>query len=217
MARDVSRHSDSVASSTGSKHGTVSPDSTLSTDFNPERDEALVSTIQLDTQSSQKLPHIRDTAKKCGRWAPRPQTTYVVDTSAIGRAFPDFSGGVSSDDNISVEIGRGNWSRPRTTTIYEDTEEPLHSPRHPVFHEEETENISLPKATSPYISNASRAANGQRRPLQARVADESEITMDATRSSIRSNRSNRPTQSTLASGKLSPLPISGAVLNMKHG
>jgi hypothetical protein len=77
------------------------------TDFNPEKDEAIMSTRQLDDNYSQKLPELRTTAKKYGRWAPRrEQTDIVINTSAIGRAFPGFSDGDSSDDTKSLEVPR---------------------------------------------------------------------------------------------------------------
>ena len=116
MNRDFNRTMGSVASSTGSNHGTVSADSTISTDFNPDKDEAIMSTCQLDNNFSQRLPQLRDTAKKYGRWAPRPQQDFVINTSAIGRAFPDFSQGGSSDDSLSFEIGRGAKARQRATS-----------------------------------------------------------------------------------------------------
>ncbi|KAH8816537.1 hypothetical protein F5884DRAFT_748025 [Xylogone sp. PMI_703] len=110
MSRDTNKTFNSAASSTGSFHGTVSPDSTMN--FDPEN-EAIMSTRQIDNLS-QKLPELRDTAKKYGRWVPRPSQDVVINTSAIGRAFPDFSQGESSDDNMSIEVGRGAKSRQRT-------------------------------------------------------------------------------------------------------
>lgn len=110
ISRDLNKSFNSVASSTGSFHGTVSTDSTV--DFDPEN-EAIMSTRQIDN-ASQRLPELRDTAKKYGRWAPRPSDDIVINTSAIGRAFPDFSQGESSDDNISIEMGRGTKTRQRT-------------------------------------------------------------------------------------------------------
>ncbi len=66
-----------------------------------------MSTRQLDN-TSQRLPELRASAKKYGRYS-RPEPDFIIDTSAIGRAFPDFSqGGSSSDDlSLSIEIGRG--------------------------------------------------------------------------------------------------------------
>lgn len=114
MSRDF-RTSFSVASSTGSNHGTVSADSTM-TDFNPERDGAIASTHQLNDNYSQKLPQLRTTAKKYGRWAPREPTDIIINTSAIGRAFPGFSQGGSSDDSISLEVGRHPKTHLRSTS-----------------------------------------------------------------------------------------------------
>ena len=69
----------SSSSGTGSsRHGTISGDSTRSTDFDPERDEALMSTQRMDFDVSQKLPQIRDTARKYGRWAPRRTDDFKI-------------------------------------------------------------------------------------------------------------------------------------------
>jgi FtsZ-binding cell division protein ZapB len=113
MSRDLNH---SIASSTGSNHGTVSTDSTM-TDFNPEKDDVIMSTRQLDTDLSNtnpKLPKLRDTAKKYGRWAPR-QPDFVINTSALDRAFPDFTQGSIDEalDTESIEVGRGPKTRQR--------------------------------------------------------------------------------------------------------
>jgi len=96
----------SSSSGTGSsRHGTISGDSTRSTDFDPERDEALMSTQRMDFDVSQKLPQIRDTARKYGRWAPRRTDDFKINTSAIGRAFPDFTQG-DTEMSLSIEQPR---------------------------------------------------------------------------------------------------------------
>jgi FtsZ-binding cell division protein ZapB len=110
MSRDLNY---SVASSTGSNHGTVSADSTM-TDFNPEKDEVVMSTRTDLTHTNPGLPKLRDTAKKYGRWAPR-QSDFVINTSALDRAFPDFTQGSIDDaiDTESIEVGRGPKTRQR--------------------------------------------------------------------------------------------------------
>ncbi|KFY29494.1 hypothetical protein V493_02337 [Pseudogymnoascus sp. VKM F-4281 (FW-2241)] len=122
MARDLNRHDHSCASSTGSHHGTVSDDSTI--DFDPEN-EAIMSTRQMDVNISQRLPELRDTAKKYGRWNGNRQQTndFVINTSAIGRAFPDFSQGGSSDESsFHVEVGRGAKTKQRAPSRVPQTE-----------------------------------------------------------------------------------------------
>ncbi|PVH88131.1 hypothetical protein DL98DRAFT_509620 [Cadophora sp. DSE1049] len=110
-----------VSSSSGSRHGTISGDSTRSTDFDPERDEALMSTQRMDFDVSQKLPQIRDTARKYGRWAPRKTEDFKINTSAIGRAFPDFTQG---DTEMSLSIEQ---PRPHHTTKQSLDDSPLAS------------------------------------------------------------------------------------------
>lgn len=103
----------SVASSTGSAHGTLSDDDS----FNPERDEAFGSTGLIDqqqlTSTTPGLPQIRDTAKKAGRWSPRRQPEVQVNSSAIGRAFADFT---SSHEDASIENPRANLTKQKNTT-----------------------------------------------------------------------------------------------------
>ena len=81
-----------------------SPQPTVS-DFDPEN-EAMMSTRQLDN-NARKLPELRASAQRYQK--PRfPEPEYMIDTSALGQAFPDFSQGESTDNSdISIEIGRG--------------------------------------------------------------------------------------------------------------
>ena len=108
LSQDLNRTRNSSASTRFSQ-GTVSRDITTSS-FDPEN-EALVSTRQIDN-SAQKLPELRASAQKHNRFSQQPpqsELDYAIDTSALGRAFPDFTqGGSSSDDgSMSIEIGRG--------------------------------------------------------------------------------------------------------------
>ena len=108
LSQDLNRTRNSSASTRFSQ-GSVSRDVTTSS-FDPEN-EALVSTRQIDN-SAQKLPELRASAQKYNRFSqqqPQSELDYAIDTSALGRAFPDFTqGGSSSDDgSVSIEIGRG--------------------------------------------------------------------------------------------------------------
>ena len=66
-----------------------------------------MSTRQFEN-NAQRIPELRASAQKYKRPS-RPEADYLIDSSALGRAFPDFSqGGNSSDEgDISVEVGRG--------------------------------------------------------------------------------------------------------------
>ena len=108
----------SVASSTGSQHGsiTLSPDDTTNNctndfniDFDPERDEAICSTLEIKRDYKRTIiPELRDTAKKYGRWSPRrPQQEVIINTSALAQAFPDFSQPGTPNDTFSLEAPRG--------------------------------------------------------------------------------------------------------------
>ena len=105
LIREMSRDSNKTRRSTSSK-GSHDDAGFTTSDFDPEND-ALMSTRQLDN-FSQRLPELRASAQKYSRYS-RPEPDYAINTSAIARAFPDFSQGPSSlqDDSISIEIGRG--------------------------------------------------------------------------------------------------------------
>ena len=110
MARETSRSSRSSQRSQASP----SPQPTVS-DFDPEN-EAIMSTQQLDN-NAQQLPALRASAQKYNRFSRQSRTDplaqsepdYAINTSAIGRAFPDFSQGSGSSDegSMSIEMGRG--------------------------------------------------------------------------------------------------------------
>ncbi|KAH0537485.1 hypothetical protein FGG08_005703 [Glutinoglossum americanum] len=104
MSRDLNRPNRSDAYAVGSDHGSI-PDSTVS-DFDPDN-EALMSTRQLDNTTN-RLPELRASAKKFGR-RNNPEVDFVMNTSAIEKAFPDFSmpGSSSDEGSDSIEIGRG--------------------------------------------------------------------------------------------------------------
>ena len=104
MSKDMNRTRNSSGSSRQSLD-LASPQPTVS-DFDPEN-EAIMSTRQLDN-NAQQLPQLRTSAQKFSRFT-RPEPDFAINTSAIGRAFPDFSQGGTSldDDSQSIEIGRG--------------------------------------------------------------------------------------------------------------
>lgn len=82
-------------------------------DFDPDH-EALVSTQQID--HSHELPNLPATFRRSSTTAksvsPRLDPEYTIDTSAINRAFPEFSDVETSpddqtEDDFSIELGRG--------------------------------------------------------------------------------------------------------------
>ena len=102
---EITQHSNASATSHMSNS-----DSMLS-DFDPEQ-EAIVSTQQLDSYHG--VLNRQNVAQK-EHISTRQDPDYIISTSAIERAFPDFSEAPSSgedngdddDDTISMEIGRG--------------------------------------------------------------------------------------------------------------
>ena len=106
LIREMSRNLNRTRpSSRSSRESNGNAESTTS-DFDPEN-EALMSTRQLET-TTQRLPELRASAQKYGRYS-EPEPDFAINTSAIGRAFPDFTQGGSSlgDDSMSIEVARG--------------------------------------------------------------------------------------------------------------
>ncbi|SLM33793.1 PPC89 centrosome localisation domain [Lasallia pustulata] len=66
-----------------------------------------MSTRQFDN-TAERLPQLRASAQKYRQYT-GPESDYAINTSALGRAFPDFtqSGTPSDDGDISIEVGRG--------------------------------------------------------------------------------------------------------------
>ncbi|KAI0999849.1 hypothetical protein K3495_g8350 [Podosphaera aphanis] len=125
------RRSISPVSSTGSCHGTVVSESTTSEFFSGIEEDIANGDIWNSTGEFFFNPknkdnnhinsaNIRSTAKKHGRWEPRPYQPMAFSTSAIASAFPDFTSiGVDTNDednttagkSISLEISRGTKQR----------------------------------------------------------------------------------------------------------
>ena len=109
LARDINETRHSNASSASNHTGNDFTNGS----FDPEN-EAFSSTKQLDesVQLPTILPTITNTTRSDQKYTPtgRPNLDYQFNTSAIRKAFPDFSGGSSSegdDESRSIEMGRG--------------------------------------------------------------------------------------------------------------
>ncbi|KLJ09082.1 hypothetical protein EMPG_15490 [Blastomyces silverae] len=96
---DYTNTSDVMANSHASRDQTTS-------DFDPDY-EALVSTRQLDNNYRQPLP--KRAKRNDAQAEPESDPDFAIDTSALHRAFPEFSDASSSEeeDDMSIEIGRG--------------------------------------------------------------------------------------------------------------
>ncbi|CAG8960422.1 hypothetical protein HYFRA_00008140 [Hymenoscyphus fraxineus] len=156
----------SPASSTGSNHGTVSTDTTRDTTFDPRRDDAEMSTLPIVSAGlAKKLPALRETASKYDRFKRvSPQHTWDINTSQIGKAFPEFSDAENSQ-SLSLETSR---AAPAVKSFSQQNNRKS-SNIHVVETVELRKQTRSPKQSSPYISNASRLAN-----LQAQVTEDSE-------------------------------------------
>ncbi|KAF7125809.1 hypothetical protein CNMCM5793_002102 [Aspergillus hiratsukae] len=98
MSRENTRRSEATTNSFAS----------FGSDFDPEH-EALASTKHFE--NSPRLPEMKGSARKQINNFEDEEPDYAIDTSALERAFPEFSPvGTSEDDteeSISVEAGRG--------------------------------------------------------------------------------------------------------------
>ena len=112
MSRDIARSpkASRFTEASADVHDTQS-------DFGPDN-EAIMSTRRID-EGIQSLPENRPGAQKYSRFQQPVQQPhdgeldYAINTSALGRAFPDFSqGGSTEHSSMSIEVGRGAESRP---------------------------------------------------------------------------------------------------------
>lgn len=199
ISRDMDDRSHSIASSTGSNHGTVTMDLTNSgfqsgfSELDPNDDEIFSSTNKFQYTPAAKVPELRDTAKKYGRWSPRREPEPVINTSIMDQAFKDFSGNAAGNNTntFTLELPRGNTRnrfQASPTPVGDDLsflqrsfrktadEDKENAPRQKSSAVKSTKTPYTPKE-SPYISHASRNSNGERRTLaelQAQVHDGSE-------------------------------------------
>ena len=142
MSKDMKKTRSSSESSRRSKNP-LSPEPTTS-DFDPEN-EAMISTRQLDS-NSQHLPELHVGASKSSRYTRSLEPDHAINSSTIGRAFPDFSqGGTSSeDDSASIEIGRGFQKRSSRGTIGKLGRSREYSSNAQVSLEEDSIDLSVP-------------------------------------------------------------------------
>ena len=110
LIRELSRDSRARGSPHSSRASQRDASQNLTTStFDPEN-EALMSTQTFPIDGAeQPLPQLEASAKKKPT-AGQLEEQYVIDTSALGRAFPEFTSAQfssGSDDEPSIEIGRG--------------------------------------------------------------------------------------------------------------
>lgn len=198
--------SHSVASSTGSQHGTVSPDSTFSAvSFNPDQDDPYSESTRVFGEPS--LPKLRDTAKKYP-WTRDRSPELVIDTSALKRSFPNFSQFISPRDRIDMEkiarlAAQGRNAEPTSSRAPKSdiantplTKEQSH--RDPIPHNKENHNPAS------YVSGATRTRDGAIRrtlaELHPKVRDGSDFSVVSDRpeksSRFSSNEHTQQSQNT---------------------
>jgi hypothetical protein len=241
MTRDLDRSNFSIASSTGSNHGTItrslSPtafDQTASS-FSPDNSEIFAST------PAARPPQLRETAEKYGRWSPRRGQTPTINLSMMDNAFKGFSGVLASNnETFTLDLPRANLPsrfQPSPTPASGDNNSYLSaSLKVPMPAEQEQDKENAPQAKphgshkslkgsstkgSPYISYASRTINGERRTLaelHAQVVDGSENSImfnERTSTITLPYKSTRWSKAQLTSNPTSSVPVPQGQASLK--
>lgn len=189
MARQLTtRYNDHTRSSMGN---------TTISDFDPDH-EALVSTRQLD-DSEPALPMQGNRIRKQAQSPPRNEPDYAINTSAIERAFPEFSevdsspsGGDDEDSDISVEVGRGPQ---KPMHRLDDSRNSFLSAENSVRSSSPAVNLEYPKVSNPPPKATQRtsskkmtATENLRRDAQIRHASQARKENVDPRTSFRSKK-----------------------------
>ncbi|EQL31692.1 hypothetical protein, variant [Blastomyces dermatitidis ATCC 26199] len=162
---DHTNTSDVMANSHASRDQTTS-------DFEPDH-EALVSMRQLDNNYRQPLPK---RAKRHDAHAePESDPDFAIDTSALHRAFPEFSDASSSEDedDTSIEIGRGGKKPTRPLDDSRDSVMSVDESRYavsPAIRGDRFGNSSQRAALRPIPSRGSSGRDSLRKDAQIRRA-----------------------------------------------
>ncbi|GFF54113.1 hypothetical protein IFM62136_02499 [Aspergillus lentulus] len=163
MSRENTRRSEATTNSFAS----------FGSDFDPEH-EALASTKHFE--NSPKLPDMKGSARKQINNFEDEEPDYAIDTSALERAFPEFSPvGTSEDDteeSISVEAGRG-INKP--TRRLDDSRNSLMSIENSVRSSSPAVRLDYPTSHTPQksamrVSSRRAASESLRRDAQLRQA-----------------------------------------------
>ncbi|EAW10342.1 uncharacterized protein ACLA_048110 [Aspergillus clavatus NRRL 1] len=140
MSRENTRRSEATTNSFAS----------FGSDFDPEH-EALASTKHFE--NSPKLPEMKGSARKQLNDDDDDEPEYAIDTSALERAFPEFSPvGTSEDDtdeSISIEAGRGI---PKTTRRLDDSRNSMMSIENSVRSSSPAVRLDYPTSYTPQKS-----------------------------------------------------------------
>ena len=108
MARDL-QNSRPISISSRASDSNSNIDNESTSEFNPSAD-GLGSTRNME-EPSQQLPQPRTKTQAYSQRVSHPEPDYKINTSALGRAFPNFSrSGSERDDDSSrsIELGRGH-------------------------------------------------------------------------------------------------------------
>ena len=109
MARELKRPSQSASNQDAAEGSSV---------WDPDNEAFSSTSVGDTTNTTQRLPTLRDSAKKYRTYTRPAEADFEIDTSMMAKAFPDFSQGaiVSEDGGSSLELGRAGNRVPTTAS-----------------------------------------------------------------------------------------------------
>lgn len=109
MARELKRPSQSASNQIATDGSSV---------WDPEHEGFTSTSFGDTTNTTQRLPTLRDSAKKYRTYTRPQEPDFEINTSMMAKAFPDFSQGaiISDDAGSSLEMGRADNGPPTTTS-----------------------------------------------------------------------------------------------------
>ncbi|KAK2761302.1 hypothetical protein FQN54_001824 [Arachnomyces sp. PD_36] len=145
--------------------------SDVNSEFEPDQDVLASSTRQFDNPNRLPKPY-----QGTSQHEQQEEQNFAIDTSALQRAFPDFSShAISSDedDDISVEMGRGGK---KSSHKLDDSRNSIMSLNHSVRSSSPAIRLDSPPVSTPprsalrNVSNRGSTANNLRKGAQLRQA-----------------------------------------------
>ncbi|KAI9794237.1 MAG: hypothetical protein M1816_006163 [Peltula sp. TS41687] len=204
MADELGREHRSAApqptrANRGSPTGSVGPI------FDPAN-EAIVSTSQVDP-SEYSLPPLAPPEVPVSAGPGQPQKRYFIDTSAIGRVFPDWAGSSSGDSTVSsIETGRGKKNEIRVFSNPVRHLEEFSSDLHPYTSGTDAEPLTKGAAAKP---KPTRISSTLAQVLSAKKATKEHDMKEQTQQdlfAVENKENQRPTSPTAKSTGNGPRP-----------
>lgn len=170
MAQDL-RQSRPISISSRASDSNSNIDNESMSEFDPSAD-GVGSTRQIDEQS-QRLPEYQPNSQTYSHPASAPEPDYRINTSALGRAFPNFSRSASErdeDSSRSIELGRGHYEHNRSNNDHSSV----------AFGNNFAPSLGGPTSKKEGATSFRRSLNSGRRSLEKETSGGSPPTVKAT-------------------------------------